>query len=324
MSNARLKCVVLDDYQSAAAAMADWDRLGARVAVEFETRALTDDARLLARLVDAEIIVANRERTPFGAARLAALPKLKLLVTTGMGNAAIDMEAASARGITVSGTGNAGAPTAELTWALILGLSRQIVREANGLKEGQWQQTLGMALRGKVLGLVGLGRVGLAVAAIGHAFGMQVLAWSPRLDDARAAEAGVIRAASLEQMFEKADVISLHATLNPASRGLVDAGLIGRMKPNAYLINTARAGLVDEVALIAALQAKAIAGAGVDVFDVEPLPADHGLLALPNVLATPHLGYVTDDNYAAYFGDAVENIASWLEGRPIRVLNLVP
>lgn len=321
MTNVRFKCVVLDDYQTVAASMADWDVLRGRVDVEFEPRALIDEQTLLMRLADADIIVANRERTTFSAERLRALPKLKFLVTTGMRNAAIDMAAARSQNIVVSGTSNAGAPTAELAWALILGLSRNIVREANGLRSGQWQQTLGLALEGKVLGLVGLGRVGTAVATIGGAFGMSVLAWSPRLDDARAAEAGVTRADGLEQVFEKADVVSLHATLNSASTGLVSADLIARMKPSAYLVNTSRAGLIDEPALVAALRAQQIAGAGIDVFDIEPVPTDHPLLGLPNVLATPHLGYVTDDNYAAYFGDAVDNIVAWLDRVPIRVLN---
>ncbi|MHA6692235.1 D-2-hydroxyacid dehydrogenase family protein [Devosia sp. A449] len=321
MSNARLKCIVLHDYQSVAATVADWSVLSSRVDVEFEPRPLTTDAALLARLTDADIIVANRERTAFSAQRLAALPKLKFLVTTGMGNAAIDMAAARALNITVSGTGNSGAPTAELAWALILGLARNLVSEANGIKSGAWQQSLGLALKGKTLGLVGLGRVGTAVAAVGRAFGMNVLAWSPRLDEARAAAAGVTRADTVAQIFASADIVSLHATLTAESRGLVNAAMLARMKPSAYLVNTSRAGLVDESALIAALKAGTLAGAGIDVFDIEPTAKDHPLLQLENVLATPHLGYVTDDNYAAYFGHAVENIIAWLDSAPIRVLN---
>lgn len=321
MSGAQFRCIVLDDYQSIAASVADWGRLADRVDVQFERRAISDRAELIGRLSDFDIIVANRERTAFDAPLLRALPKLKFLVTTGMGNAAIDMASARELGIPVSGTSNAGAPTAELAWALILALARRIVPEANGIKAGHWQSSLGFALSGRSLGLVGLGRVGGAVARIGVAFGMKVVAWSPNLDDARASAAGVERADRLETLFETADIVSLHATLTAASKGLVGADLLGRMKPTAYLINTARAGLVDEAALCEALKAGKLAGAGLDVFAVEPTTVDHPLLALDGVLATPHLGYVTDQNYAAYFGDAVENIVAWLNGSPIRVLN---
>lgn len=321
MVPSRLTCVVLDDFQSVAGRVADWGRLADRVDVSFEARHLGDRAALVARLQDAEIVVVNRERTAFDAQLLAALPRVQLLVTTGMRNAAIDLEAARARGILVCGTGNAGEPTVELTWALILGLCRNLVAEANGLRAGHWQSTLGFGLRGKILGLVGLGRVGAGVASVGRAFGMQVMAWSPNLTDERAAAEGVVRAADLPSLFATADVISLHATLNAESRGLVGHDLLSLMRPHAFLVNTARAGLVDEAALLAALKAGRIAGAALDVFATEPLPAGHPLLALPNVLATPHLGYVTGDNYAHYFGDAVEDIEAWLAGSPIRLLN---
>lgn len=313
-----LNCVVLDDYQAVAGAVAPWQRLAPRVSVSFETRFIEDRAALVARLRDADIVVANRERTRIDAELMAALPRLRLLVTTGMRNAAIDTEAAAARGIVVCGTGSTGEPTVELTWALILALARHIVPEANGLRAGRWQTTLGLGLKGRTLGLVGLGRVGAGVAAVGRAFGMHVTAWSPRLTPERAAQAGVDMAPDLMGLFAAADIVSLHATLTPESRGLVGRELLAAMKPGALLVNTARAGLVDEAALIDALKSGPLAGAALDVFASEPLSADHPLLALPNVLATPHLGYVTGDNYARYFGDAVEDIEAWLAGTPLR------
>lgn len=317
-----LNCVVLDDYQAVAGAVAPWQRLAPRVAVSFEARFLGDDRdALIARLRDADIVVANRERTRFDAGLLAELPRLRLLVTTGMRNAAIDIEAAAARGILVCGTGSAGEPTVELTWGLILALARHIVTEANGLSAGRWQATLGLGLKGRTLGLVGLGRVGAGVAAVGRAFDMQVMAWSPRLTPERASGAGVDMAADLMSLFSTADIVSLHATLTPESRGLVGRDLLAAMKPGALLVNTARAGLVDQDALIAALKTGPLAGAALDVFESEPLAAGHPLLHLANVLATPHLGYVTDENYARYFGDAVDNIEAWLAGTPLRRIN---
>lgn len=321
MTSARLTCVVLDDYQSAAKGAADWSRVEQSVAVEFERNFIAGSEALIERLQHADIVVANRERTRFDAAVLEALPRLKLLVTTGMANAAIDMAAAKKRNIIVSGTGSAGAPTAELTWGLILAMARSIVPEANGIKSGAWQNSLGFALSGRTLGLVGLGRVGTAVAKVGTAFGMRVQAWSPRLDDARAAQAGVERAASLATLFQSSDIISLHATLTPDSTGLVNAEMLGLMKPSAYLVNSSRAGLIDEAALIAALKRDAIAGVALDVFAIEPTSADNPLFAFERVLATPHLGYVTDVTYAAFFSHAVEDILAFLAGEPIRVLN---
>lgn len=316
-----LNCVVLDDYQAVAGSVAPWQRLAPRVDVSFETRFIPDRAALIERLRDADIIVANRERTRIDSELLAQLPRLKLLVTTGMRNAAIDTEAAAARGIVVCGTGSDGEPTVELAWALVLALARHIVPEANGLRAGRWQTTLGLGLKGHTLGLVGLGRVGTGVAAVGRAFGMNVTAWSPRLTPERAAQAGVDMAPDLESLFAAADIVSLHATLTAESRGLVGRGLLAAMKPGALLVNTARAGLVDEAALIEALKTGPLAGAALDVFSTEPLTAGHPLLSLPNVLATPHLGYVTGDNYARYFGDAVEDIAAWLAGTPLRQIN---
>jgi len=316
-----LRCVVLDDYQAVVARIGPWDRLAGRVDLDIETRHIAGRAALTARLEAADIVLANRERTALDAALLAALPRLRLVVTTGMRNAAIDMAAARARGIDVCGTGNAGEPTVELTWALILGLCRHLVDEANRLRGGGWQATLGLGLDGRVLGLVGLGRVGTGVARVGRAFGMKVVAWSPNLTPERAAAAGVTMAPDLPGLFAAADIVSLHAALTEQSRGLVGKALLAAMRPTALLVNTARAGLVDEAALLEALEAGRIAGAGLDVFSSEPLPAGHPLLARPDVLATPHLGYVTADNYSRYFGDAVEDIEAWLAGAPVRLLN---
>jgi phosphoglycerate dehydrogenase-like enzyme len=320
-AEARYRCVVLDDYQSVARGVAPWDRLADRVDVEFVAQPIEDRRALVAWLSTADIVVANRERTRIDAGLLAELPKLRLIVTTGMRNAAIDVAAARGRGIPVCGTGSAGQPTVELTWALILGLCRHLVTEATGIRQGLWQSTLGLGLRGKTLGLVGLGRVGSGVAQVGLAFGMRVIAWSPRLDAARAQAAGVELAPGLENLFAAADIVSLHAVLNEESRGMVGRDLLAAMRPGALLVNTARAGLVDETALIECLETGRLAGAALDVFSREPLPADHPLRRLPNVLATPHLGYVTEDNYARFFGDAVENIEAWLAGAPIRVLD---
>lgn len=319
--SSRLRCVVLDDYQAIASQVAPWDRLADRVAVYFVHESIRDQERLIALLDTADIIVANRERTRITAEIIAALPQLKLMVTTGMGNAAIDGRALRERGIPMCGTGNTGAPTVELTWALILSLARNIVVEANGLAAGRWQQTVGMGLEGRTLGVVGLGAVGSGVAKIGVAFGMEVLAWSPSLTPERAQAAGLKMAPDLKTLFACADIVSLHARLTTESRGLVGRDLLYAMKTGSFLINTARAALVDEAALLDVLRQKRIAGAALDVFETEPLPTDHPFKELKNMLLTPHLGYVTRQNYERYFGDAVDDILAWLDGSPIRVIN---
>ncbi|MDP4024830.1 D-2-hydroxyacid dehydrogenase family protein [Methylobacterium sp. NEAU 140] len=316
-----LTCLILDDYQNAALGFADWSRLADRVAVSVLRERIADRDDLVARIGHAEILVAMRERTPFPADLLARLPRLKLLVTSGPRNAAIDVAAAGARGITVSGTDSSPSPPTELTWALILALARHLAAEGAALRaNGPWQSTVGTDLAGATLGLLGLGKIGARVAGIGQAFGMRVVAWSPNLTDARAAEIGVERAASKEALCEAADVLSLHLVLGARSRGILGEAEFGRMKPGALLINTSRAGLVDQAALVRALEAGRIAGAGLDVFEAEPLPADSPFRRLPNVLATPHLGYVSRDNYRTYFTQAVEDIEAWLAGAPIRVL----
>ncbi|HEX4788185.1 MAG TPA: D-2-hydroxyacid dehydrogenase family protein [Actinospica sp.] len=316
-----LTCAVLDDYQDAALRSADWSRLDGSVAVRTLREHLTDRAELVAALADCDIVVAMRERTRFDAELIGSLPRLRLLVTTGMRNAAIDLEAAAAHGVTVSGTAGSGRSTAELTWALILGLARHVAAENGALRGGgRWQSTVGRDLSGGTLGLLGLGRIGGQVARIGGAFGMDVLAWSRNLTAERAAEAGARLAGSKEELLAASDFVSIHLVLSERTRGLVGEAELRAMRPHAYLVNTSRAAIVDQTALLRALTANTIAGAGLDVFETEPLPADDPLRALPNVLATPHLGYVTEGNYRTFYTEAVEDIAAFLNGAPTRVL----
>jgi phosphoglycerate dehydrogenase-like enzyme len=315
-----MRCVVLDDYQGVAKSYADWSVLDG---VETTTirEHLRDEHAVVAAVADAEIVVVMRERTPFPARLLARLPRLRLLVTSGMRNAAVDVAAANGRGVVVCGTPSSPTPPVELTWALVLGLARQLVPESLALRAGgPWQSSVGRDLAGATLGVVGLGKIGGRVAAVAQAFGMDVVAWSQHLTDERAAEAGVRRAERLPDLLAQSDVVTLHLVLSERTRGLVGADELAVMRRSAYLVNTARAGLVDTSALVAALVAGGIAGAGLDVYDEEPLPAAHLLRTLPNVLGTPHLGYVTEANYRAYFTGAVEDIAAWQAGHPIRRL----
>jgi phosphoglycerate dehydrogenase-like enzyme len=313
------RCAILDDYQHVALTSTDWSPLAGRVELDRFDRPLAPD-----ELVDAlrghQIVVAMRERTPFPAAVFDALPELRLLVTTGMRNASIDLAAAAAHGVTVCGTRGSSTATAELTWALILGLARNLVDEANGMRAGGWQRGIGLELRGRTLGLLGLGRLGSAVAAVGQAFGMDVLAWSPHLTPERAAAGGARLAADATELFANSDVVSIHLVLSDATRGLVDERLLRAMRPTGYLVNTSRGPIVDRSALLRALREGWFAGAGLDVYDVEPLPADDELRRLPNVLATPHVGYVTRETYATFYGDAVADVLGWLDGEPVRVL----
>ena len=317
----KLRCAVLDDYQGAALSVVDWSGLADTVAVtSFPQHFDTEDA-LVEAVGDCAIIVAMRERTPFTAQVLARLPELKLLVTSGMRNASIDLAAAARHGVTVCGTGGASEPTVELTWALILGLARHVVPENTALREGgPWQSTLGAGLHGARLGLLGLGRIGAKVAGVGQAFGMEVTAWSQNLTAERAEESGVRLASSKEELLEGSDIVSVHLVLGDRTRGLVGAEELKRMKPSALLVNTSRAAIVDQDALAEALREGRLAGAAVDVFETEPLPADHPFRSLPNLLATPHLGYVTEANYRTFYGEAVEDIAAFLAGTPVRRL----
>jgi phosphoglycerate dehydrogenase-like enzyme len=315
------ECAVLDDYQNVALSVADWTPIAGRVGVRVFNEHIEDRDAVARALAGFDVIVAMRERTPFDAWLLERLPNLKLLVTTGMRNAAIDLEAAAKRNVTVCGTAGSVGSTTELAWGLILALAREIPKE-NALfhSGGKWQTTLGRGMNGKTLGVIGLGNLGARTAKVGRAFEMQVLAWSPRLTDARCAEIGVARAATLDDLLRESDVVSIHVVLNEGSRGMIGARELGLMKRDAILVNTSRGPLVDEQALIAALKERRIAGAGLDVYDREPLPNDHPLRRLDNVVATPHLGYVTLEGYRVFYREAVEDIAAWLAGRPVRVL----
>ncbi|MFI9583060.1 D-2-hydroxyacid dehydrogenase family protein [Streptomyces sp. NPDC052236] len=319
-----MHCAVLDDYQDVALSMADWSALAAH-GVGVDVRSLqshfTSEGAVAEAVGDCEILVVMRERTPFPASLFARLPRLKLLITSGMRNAAIDLEAAARHGVTVCGTASSSAPPAELTWALILGLARNVVQEATALREnGPWQSTVGADLHGRRLALLGLGKIGAKVARVGQAFGMDVMAWSQNLTDERAAEIGVVRARSLGELLEAGDVVSVHVRLSDRTRGLIGTNELKRMRSTACLVNTSRAEIVDQAALVRALHDGWIAGAGADVFETEPLPAGHPLRTAPNFLGLPHLGYVTRSNYEGYFQQAVEDIAAYLAGHPIRTL----
>jgi phosphoglycerate dehydrogenase-like enzyme len=314
-------CAILDDYQGVALAMADWSAVERRAELRVFREPFASEDALVAAVGDCEIVVAMRERTPFQAATFDRLPRLRLLVTTGLRNAAIDMEAARARGITVCGTASLGEPPAEITWALLLALAKHVVPESAAFRNGRWQSTVGADLKGRQLGLIGLGKIGSRVAAVGLAFGMEVVAWSQNLTPERAGAVGVRLAPSKASLLETSDFVSIHLVLSGRTRGLLGRDDLRRMKPTAYLVNTSRGPIVDEAALIEALTNNWIAGAGLDVFDVEPPAADSPFRNLPNVLATPHLGYVTHANYRVYYGEAAEDVAAFLTGSPVRVVN---
>ncbi|MFF4626965.1 D-2-hydroxyacid dehydrogenase family protein [Streptomyces griseorubiginosus] len=317
----RLRCAVLDDFQQVATTLADWSPLADRVEVVSYDSHFADEDALAAALADADIVVTLRERVPFPASLIARLPRLKLLVASGMRNSVIDYDAAEAHGVTVCGTASSSTPPVELTWALLLGLARGIVQESNALRaRGPWQSTVGADLHGRRLALLGLGKIGSRVARIGLAFGMRVSAWSQNLTQERADEVGVELAPSLQDLLATGDFVSVHLALGDRTRGLLGPAELALLKPTAHLINTSRAAIVDQDALLAALHEGRIAGAAVDVFDTEPLPADHPLRTAPRLLATPHLGYVTQANYATYYGQAVENIEAYLAGSPVRRL----
>lgn len=315
-----VRVAVLDDYQDVALQMTDWSVLPPDVEVQVFRDHLKDAGAVAQRLRGFDIVMAMRERTPFSRALLAELPQLKLLITTGMRNASIDVAAARELGITVCGTRGLGYPTAELTWGLILALLRRIPREDRATREGQWQVSTGEGLQGKILGVLGLGNLGAQVATVGKAFGMSLLAWSQNLTAERAAQCGATLV-SKDELLRQSDILTIHLVLSDRSRGLLGARELGLMKRSAYLINTSRGPLVDEQALISALQHGTIAGAGLDVYDDEPLTGDHPLRRLENTVITPHLGYVTRETYQIFFGDTVENIQAFLRGAPIRVLS---
>lgn len=314
------RVALLDDYQGVALRMADWKSLPAGTDVVAFSDHLADEGALATRLADFDIVMAMRERTAFTRSLLERLPKLRLLITAGMRNASIDMKAAAERGVLVCGTAGLPYPTAELAWGLILGLMRRIPAEDRATREGRWQVSLGLGLNGKTLGVLGLGTLGSRVAKVGRAFEMEVLAWSQNLTRARAEEGGATLVAK-DELLARSDIVSIHLVLSERTRGLLGARELGLMKRSAYLVNTSRGPIVDEAALIDALRNGIIAGAGLDVFDPEPLPADHPFRSLPNIVVTPHLGYVTEETYRVFYGHALEDVQAFLRGAPVRVLS---
>jgi phosphoglycerate dehydrogenase-like enzyme len=313
------RLAILDDYQGATLSLGPWQDAPPTLEVTVFRDTLHDPDALAARLAPFDAILAMRERTPFPRALVERLPNLRLLISTARRNRSFDVAACRERGITVCGTPDFGAPTVDLAWGLILCLARDIPRQQASLRAGTWQTGIGMGLEGRTLGVIGLGKLGARVAKVGAAFGMTVLAWSQNLTAERAAEAGATRVEKHE-LLAAADIVSLHLVLSDRSRGIIAASDLARMKPTAFIVNTSRGPLIDQDALIAALREGRIAGAGLDVFDAEPLSPDHPILAAPNTVLTPHLGYVSEDNYRAYFAGAVEAINAFEAGHPIRVM----
>jgi phosphoglycerate dehydrogenase-like enzyme len=315
----RIRVAILDDYQAIALASADWAPVQARADIVVFTDHLSDPAALARRLQDFEVVVAMRERTGFDAALLDRLSKLELLVTTYMKNAAIDVPAARRNGVTVSGTGAVEAAAPELAWALLMATVRNIPAEDASVRAGGWQRTVGIVLDGRTLGVLGLGRMGKAMARYAQAFGMDVIGWSQNLDVNVAEQSGV-RPVGKDELFRSADVVSVHVVLSERTRGIVGARELELLGPDGYLINTSRGPVVDEAALVDALGRGAIAGAGLDVFDIEALPPGHPLRSLPNTVVTPHIGYGTKEMYKVFFRDVVTDIVGWLDGTPVRVI----
>ncbi len=318
-----MRLSILDDYQGVALNMADWAPVRSRgVEIAVERHAFADEDAVVRALADSELVAAMRERTPFPKSVVDRLPKLKLLITTGMRNASFDLAALKDRGVTVCGTGGPGGgneDTAELAWGLILGAARRIAEDHQLMRQGGWQTRIGHRVAGKTLGVLGLGRLGGAVARVGLAFDMKVIAWSQNLTAERAAAIGVERV-DKEGLFRRSDILSVHLVLSPRSRGLVGRDDIARMPKGAILVNTSRGPIVDTVAVIEALHDGRLGYAGFDVYDKEPLPADHPLRRAPNVLLTPHIGYVTEENYRSSYPQVVEDVAAFLDGKPIRVI----
>jgi phosphoglycerate dehydrogenase-like enzyme len=312
---------LLDDFQDLGRTMGPWSRLQGRVAVEAFKEAILGEDRLAATLAPFEVIVAMRERTPFPRSLIERLPKLRLLITTGMHNAALDFEALAERGVTVCGTTSGGASTVELTWALLLAASRHICEEDRAIRNGGWQHTIGPELEGRTLGLLGLGRIGATMVPVARAFGMRVIAWSQNMTASDASAAGVERVEK-EDLFRRSDFVSVHYKLSARSAGIVGEEEIAWMKPTAFLINTSRGQLVDQDALLAALRDGRIAGAALDVYDEEPLPRDHPLRSAPRTVLTPHIGYVATGPYERWWREIVENVEAFLDGEPVRVIGV--
>jgi phosphoglycerate dehydrogenase-like enzyme len=307
-----MKVAILDDYQNVALEMADWSSVAGRAEIAVFNDHVADPDTLIERLLPFDVICVMRERTPLSREVIERLPQLKLIASTGGRNASIDAVAAEARGIRVTATGYRSTPTIEMTWALILASARHIVGESNSVRNGGWQTSIGRELEGKTLGVLGLGNIGGKVARIGLAFGMRIIAWSQNMTP-QIAEAAGATLVTKEDLFHQADVVTVHLILSKRTRGLVGAAEIALMKSTSWLINTSRGPIVDEGALIRALSSRAIAGVALDVFNAEPLPADHPFRALDNVLATPHIGYVTEDLYRTFYGDAAASITAWLD-----------
>lgn len=311
------RLAILDDYQNVALEMADWLPLEGEVEIRVFNEHIGDETALAAQIGDCEIVVIMRERTPFTRSLFEKLPKLEHLYTTGMRNNSIDLAAAKDHGVVVTGHPSQGSPTVELTWALILGLARSLPFEHEGMRNGQWQRTVGRDIKGATLGIIGLGRLGAEVARIARAFDMNVTAWSTNLTQERCDEVGVDFAGSKEALLEAADFATIHLVLSDRSRDTIGAKDLERLGPQSCLINTSRGPIVNEAALIEALRTHAIAGAAIDVYDVEPLPKDHPLRSLDNLVLSPHLGYVSANNYRGFYSGAVENVRAWLDGKVI-------
>ena len=308
------RCAIIDDYQECALALGDWRSLAPEVEVAVCKDHLDDEDAIVDRLGDFEIVCIMRERTPFPRSLIEKLPKLALLLSSGARNRSIDLDAARDHGVIVCDTPWTSNPTVELTWGLIFAVVRNIPLEDRSTRLGAWQRTVGPELNGKVLGVLGAGRIGGRVATVGQAFGMTVIGWSQNLTQERCAELG-IDLVTKDELFARSDVLTIHLVLSDRSRGLVGPDDIARMKPSAFLVNTARGPIVDEAALVGALEKQAIAGAALDVFDVEPLPLDHPLRRLENTVITPHLGYVSVENYREFYAGAIANVRTWLDGR---------
>jgi phosphoglycerate dehydrogenase-like enzyme len=318
MPDAIKRLAILDDYQGVAMSMGPWDKLpGVEITVFRDT--ITDRAALVQRLAPFDAILAMRERTPFPRSLIESLPNLRLLITTAARNRSIDAEACAERGVVFCGTGSSGDPTTDITWGLILNLMRDLPAQQAALRAGQWQTSVGWGTEGRTLGIIGLGKLGARAAKVGLALGMKVIAWSTNLTAERAAEVGVTRV-DKATLLSTADVVTLHLVLSDRSRGIIGAADLAQMKPTAYIVNTSRGPLIDQDALIAALKAGTIAGAGIDVFDIEPLPKDHPILSAPNTVLTPHLGYVTQQNYRAYYEGTVEAVLAFNAGAPVKVI----
>ena len=315
-----MKVAILDDYQGVAEQLADWSSLNNACNIKVFTQPFENEDQAIENLNDFEALLIMRERTPITKKLIDGCPNLKFIATSGMRNLAIDMEYAKSKGIIVSGTDGNKNPTAELTWSLILGLARNLRQETENMYQGYWQTTLGVELKGKTLGIIGLGKLGCQVAKIGKAFGMEVIAWSENLKMAHAEENGAL-AVTKDELLEKSDFISIHYILSERSKGLIKYDDICKMKKTAFLINTSRGPIIDEDDLVKALQEEKIAGAGIDVYSIEPLPENHKLRFLPNAFLTPHIGYVTFENYSKFYSQMAEDLQAFIDGKPLRVLN---